>query len=126
MEIPFFVIGFIVFLGILTLLALVIAKRKGLAESKDGKYPKSYFLSQGIAIGISLGVPIGLALGNMALGLPFGLAMGYAIGLSLVEKNKDKIRPLTPEEEERKKKFKLLALALVLLGALVFALIYFF
>jgi hypothetical protein len=124
MELTFIVVGGLVLLGIISIAALLMVKRKELREPEDGMYPKGYFLNKGIAIGIPIGVPIGLALGNLAIGLPFGLAIGYAIGASWEEKNKDKIRPLTPEEEKRKKTLKMFTLALVLLGIILFAAVY--
>ena len=120
MEIPFIVVGGLILLGIVAIAALFLLKRKELEKAPaDGKYPKGHFLNKGIAIGIPLGLPIGLAMGNISLGLPLGLAIGYAIGASMEEKNKDKIRPLTPEEEERRKNLTKYTLGLLLLGALV-------
>ena len=120
MEIPFILVGGIILLGIVAIAALFLLKRKELEKTPaDGKYPKGHFLNQGIAMGIPLGLPIGLAMGNISLGLPIGLGNGYAIGASMEEKNKDKIRPLTPEEEERKKSLTKYTLALLLLGIIV-------
>lgn len=125
METQFLVVGGLILFGIVAVAALFLLKKKEPQETEDGKYPKGHFLSRGIAIGIPLGIPIGLAMGNMPLGLPIGLAIGYAIGTGMEEKNKDKLRPLTPEEEERKKMLARFTLALLFLGALVLAFIYF-
>jgi hypothetical protein len=124
MELEFIIIGSLILIGIVAILALILLKRKELKEPEDAMYPKGHFLNKGIAIGLPLGLPIGLAMGNMPLGLPIGLAIGYAIGTSLEEKNKDKIRSLTPEEEKRKKTLKMFALALVLLGIIMVAALY--
>ena len=127
MEIPFIVVGGLILLGIVAIAALFLLKRKELGKAPaDGKYPKGHFINKGMAIGIPLGLPIGLAMGNMPLGLPIGLAIGYAIGLNMEEKNKDKIRPLTPEEEDRKKTLTKFTLTLLFLGVLVFVAMYLF
>ncbi len=123
MEIPFILIG-LVLLGIIAIAVLFLLKRKNFKEPEDGMYPKGHFLNKGIAIGIPLGIPIGLAMGNISLGLPIGLGMGLAIGAAMEEKNKDKIRPLTEEEEKRKKTLTKFTLVLVLLGAVILAFIY--
>lgn len=124
MEIPLIAAALVLF-GIVAIAALFLLKRKELGKAPaDGKYPKGHFINQGIAIGIPLGLPIGLAMGNISLGLPIGLAIGYAIGLSMEEKNKDKIRPLTPEEEERKKNLTKFTIALLLLGVIVLAAVF--
>ena len=122
MEIPI-IAALVVFLGIVAIGALLLLNRKE-SQPEDGKYPKGHFLNKGIAIGIPLGIPLGLAMGNISLGLPIGLAIGVAIGMGLEEKNKDRIRPLTPEEEERKKKLTKYSLAILFIGILLLVAIF--
>ena len=87
---------------------------------KTGKYPEGHFYSQGIALGMALGLPLGLSLGNMALGPGFGLAIGVAIGKAMEDKNKDKIRPLTQEEKEMRKRTVIFSIVTLVAGICVF------
>ncbi len=101
--------------------AIIMARKKGLnAMEKDGKYPKGHYMGIGMAMGIPLGIPIGLALGNISLGPAIGAGFGLVFGAALEEKYKDKLRPLTEEEKENKKKLMLITIGILLLGALVF------
>jgi hypothetical protein len=125
MEIPFIIIAGLILFAVVAIGALFLVKRKGLEKvPADGKYPKGHFINKWMAIGIPLGLPIGLAMGNISLGLPIGLAIGYAIGASMEEKNKDKIRPLTSQEEERKNTLTKFTLAILIIGVLVLALVF--
>jgi len=71
-------------------------------EIKDGKY----FVE---------GYPIGLAVG-MGAGIAIGISIGIAIG-------RREQRPLTPEEERRRKKLVIAGVAIVLLGVIALALV---
>ena len=101
---------------------------------EEEKLPEGHFINQwtaiGIALGAGLGVPIGLVIGNPGLfgiGLPVGLAVGVAVGTSLENKAKKqgRIRPLTPEEERRKRTGVHIMVGLLVMGLLTAALFYF-
>jgi len=59
--------------------------------------------------------------GFFTIGLPIGLAIGVAVGTSLENnaKNEGKIRPLTEEEEKRKKLGVTIGLVFLSLGVLL-------
>jgi hypothetical protein len=100
----------------------------------DEKYPEGHFIALwtgiGIAIGAGLGIPFGLILKIPAffgIGLPIGLAIGSAIG-SIIEnkyKKEGKIRPLTAEEEKKKRLNIRMGIALCCFGILVLLLFMF-
>lgn len=99
------------------------------------KYPKGHFLELWTGIGIAvfsgIGIPLALITDNLALigiGPAIGVAVGISIGESLEQKylKEGKIRPMTEEEKEKGKILGLSALALLLLGILVFYLFYLF
>lgn len=72
---------------------------------ENKKYPKNYFVEQGLILGIPLGIPIGLAFGNIALGPAIGVGIGMILGTYFEKKyeKEGKIRPLTEKEEKIKK-----------------------
>ena len=61
------------------------------------------------------GYPIGLAVG-MGAGIAIGISIGIAIG-------RRESRPLTPEEESKRKKLVLAGVAILLLGVIALALV---
>jgi flagellar basal body-associated protein FliL len=97
------------------------------AFEKTGKHPKGHYMGIGMAIGIPLGIPIGVALGNVALGPALGIPMGVALGSALEKQHADELRPLTKEEEEKRKKLLWISLGLgtimLALGVTVFFLV---
>jgi hypothetical protein len=101
--------------------------------SEPQKHPEGYWMNQGIAIGISIGVAIGVAigvvLGNIAIGIPIGLGsgvgIGAAIGASLEARNKENVRPLTEGEIRGRRMAAILGIAILLLGLVVLAGVYF-
>ncbi len=101
-----------------------IKKQKEIRQKYPG-YPKDYWMSQGIAIGIAIGAGIGVALGNVAIGVGIGVAIGVAIGTSLEGQHKDEIRPITDEEKELQKQATLFSVGILLIGVVVFAIIFF-
>jgi flagellar basal body-associated protein FliL len=119
----------IVFL--LLIVGIVIAfytfKANKEAFEKTGKHPKGHYMGMGMAIGIPLGIPIGLAMGNLALGPAIGVSIGVAIGAALEKQHEDELRPLTKEEEEKRKKLLWIGLGLgtimLALGVTVFFLV---
>ena len=101
---PFIWISLIV-LAIVVIVAVIVA---GIAIRKSGtssnvvdreKQPKGYWISMGMSIGAGFGVALGLVFDNLALGIAFGAGFGVAIGAVLEQRNKDKIRPLTAQEQ---------------------------
>ncbi|MBT3464686.1 hypothetical protein HOD20_05520 [archaeon] len=101
-------------------LAIPAFKLKNEMYKKTGKYPVGHFMSQGIGLGIAIGMPIGMAIGNIAIGPAIGMGIGVAIGKGMEEKNKDKIRPLTKEEKELKKKKMWFLFAILVIGLIFF------
>jgi len=61
------------------------------------------------------GFPIGLAVG-MGAGISIGIGIGIAIG-------RRESRPLTPEEERRRKKLVIAGVAITVLGVIALALL---
>jgi len=89
--------------------------------SKDErKYPKGYWMSVGVSIGVAIGVALGPIFDNFGAGIGIGVALGTAIGASLEQRNKDNLRPLTEQEQARRKRSIAIGLALAaILGALL-------
>jgi len=61
------------------------------------------------------GFPIGLA-----VGVGGGMAIGISIGIALARRE---LRPLTPEEERRRKKFVIAGIAITVIGVIALALV---
>jgi heme/copper-type cytochrome/quinol oxidase subunit 2 len=61
------------------------------------------------------GFPIGLA-----VGLGGGMVIGISIGIAI---ERQKQRPMTPEEEKRRKRLTIAGIAITLLGVIVLALV---
>lgn len=91
----------------------------------QSKYPEGHFVNMWMAIGIAMfsgiGIPLSIATDNMGF-IGIGPALGVSIGLSIgsgIEakyKKEGKIRPLTKEEEMRRK--TLVTIGLLILTAL--------
>ncbi len=90
-------------------------------SNSEKKYPKGYWMSVGISLGVAIGVALGPLFDNMGVGIGIGVAIGSGIGASLEQKNKDKIRPLTEQEQKRQKWGVIFGLGLV--GILVLAMV---
>ena len=90
-------------------------------SKNERKYPKGYWMSVGISIGIAIGVAMGPIFDNFGVGIGIGVAIGSGIGASLERRNKDNIRPLTEQEQNRQKLGVVIGLALV--GILVLTLV---
>lgn len=110
---------------VLGLFAIVKSRKQAEIREKHPGYPKGYWLNQGFAIGIAIGAGIGVPLGNIALGIGVGIAIGAAIGSQLEKQHEDEIRPMTDEERKLKKQTALIAGGTLLLGLIVFVIVYF-
>ena len=103
-------------------------------EKNNKKYPEGHFIAMWMGIGIAIfsgfGILISIATNNLGL-IGIGPALGVAFGLSigqLIEtkyKKEGKIRPLTEDEKRRKKIAVMAALALLILGIIIFLLLMF-
>ncbi len=90
-------------------------------SKREIKHPKGYWMGVGISIGVAIGVALGPLFDNLGIGIAVGIAIGSGIGASLEQKNKDNIRPLTEQEQQRQKLGVVIGFALV--GILVLALV---
>ena len=93
-------------------------------EPKGKKYPEGHFIGLWMAIGIAifsgLGIPLSIATENYAfigIGPSLGIAIGLVIGQAIENKYK--------EERRRTKVAILVGLALLLVGVVVFLLLFF-
>jgi hypothetical protein len=95
---------------------------------KQDKYPKGHFVNMWMAIGIAIfsgiGVPLSIATDNpgfIGIGPALGVSIGLAIGSGIEEKYKreGKIRPLTKEEEGKRKTLVTIGLLILIVGALL-------
>ena len=97
------------------------------------KFPEGHFVGMwmGIAIAIftGVGVPLSIATGNpglIGIGPAIGVAFGLSVGSAIEAKHKKegKIRPLTEDEREKRKKAVTLGfvilIALAVLGFVIF------
>ena len=82
-------------------------------------------MAQGMGMGVAIGVGVGVALDNIALGIPIGVAIGAAIGAGLEKQHVDEIRPPTEEEKALARRSRLVVLATLALGVVVFLVFYF-
>ena len=101
--------------------------------NNNKKYPEGHFLGMWMGIGIAIfsgfGIPLCIATDNYGL-IGIGPAIGVAFGLSIGQaienkyKKENKIRPLTEEEKKRKKMAVFAGIAILMLGVIVFLLLY--
>ena len=92
----------LVIIAIVAVFIAGIAIRKSIASSNSvdrENQPRRYWISIGMSIGAGFGVALGLVFDNLALGIALGAGFGMAIGAVLEQRNKDKIRPLTTQEQ---------------------------
>ncbi|SFM47472.1 hypothetical protein [Methanolobus profundi] len=87
---------------------------------QEKRYPKGHFIAIGMLIGLPLGIPIGIAMGIMAIGPAIGLALGLGIGTYLEKKHNPNPLPMTPEEEDQRRKILAVLAGVFLLGILMF------
>lgn len=96
--------------------------------SEQKTYPPGHWISLGMSIGMGFGIPFGLLLGQVmgkmpvgfALGPAFGVTIGTAVGSYLEAENRDKIRPLTAEEEKSRRPRVILGVIFLIVGAALF------
>lgn len=74
-----------------------------------------------MVIGIPFGILLEFSMGNMAFGLPIGLCFVFVIAAAWEKKHEKELRPLTKQEKEMKKKSIYYAIALLVVGVIVFA-----
>lgn len=104
----------------LAVLSIPYIRKQREIIKKTGKYPEGYFLGQGMGLGLALGIPLGVGMGNVAIGPAIGLPLGVAIGKSMEKKYTDKIRPLTKEEKDIRKKLILFGCGALAIGIIAF------
>jgi uncharacterized membrane protein YiaA len=122
----------ILIMGLIAVMILVlgifaatkIKKQKEIQKKYPG-HPEGYWRSQGMGMGIAIGAGLGAALGNVAIGVGIGVAIGAAVGASLEQQHKDEIRPITDEEKELQKQATLFTVGILLVGIVVFVIVYF-
>jgi len=119
-------------MGLIAVMILVLGifavrqkKKQMEIQKKYPGYPKDYWKGQGLGTGIAIGAGLGAALGNVAIGVAIGVALGAAIGSNLEKQHKDEIRPITDEEKELQKQATLFSFGVLLIGAVIFAIIFF-
>ena len=125
---PFILISILIFvlIVVVALIVAAIAMRKSSVESiQDDQelHPRGYWISLGISIGAGFGVALGLVFDNLALGIAIGAAIGASIGGALEQKNKDKFRPFSEQEQKMQKWGVALGLLMLLVLAGIFAFI---
>ena len=112
-------------------------KDKGDMEYKKGqtkRYPKGHFIGWGMGIGIPIGIAIGYLLGRitgnfdgvLTNGIVMGIAIGTAIGITLEKKYNEDPRPLTEAEKGVRRMLLWVAIVVLALGVVAFAIVYFF
>jgi len=127
---PFILISILVFalIVVVALIVAAIAMRKSSVnsiQSDQELHPRGYWISVGISIGAGFGVALGLVFDNLALGIAIGVAIGVSIVGALEQKNKDKFRPLSEQEQKMQKWGVALGLLILLLFAGIFVLLLF-
>jgi hypothetical protein len=94
-------------------------------SKNEKKYPKGYWMGVGISIGIAIGVAMGPIFDNFGVGIGIGVAIGSGIGASLEQRNKDNLRPLTEQENKRKRWAVVVGLLFMLASVIAIALLLF-
>ena len=126
MNISILIMGLIaVMILALGIFAATKIKKQKEIQNKYPGHPKGYWSGQGLGTGIAIGAGLGAALGNVAIGVGIGVAIGAAIGSNLEKQHKDEIRPITDEEKELQKQSTLFGVGILLVGIVVFAIIFF-
>ena len=121
-----FIMGLIaVMILVFGILAFVQNKKLAEIRKKYPGYPKGHWMNQGLGSGIAIGAGLGVAMENIAIGVALGVAIGAAIGSRLEKQHEDEIRPITDEEEKIRKQSLLFAISTLLVGLLVFVVVYF-
>ena len=108
------------------LIVAIISNQKSSTETDltdDETRPQGYWISVGISIGAGFGVALGLVFDNLALGIALGAGIGVAIGAALEQRNKNRTRPLTVQEQRLQKWGISLGLLMLLVFVGIFVLI---
>lgn len=108
------------------LIVVIISNQKSSTETDltdDETRPQGYWISVGISIGAGFGVALGLVFDNLALGIALGAGIGVAIGAALEQRNKNRTRPLTVQEQRLQKWGISLGLLMLLVFVGIFVLI---
>lgn len=114
----------LVIVGALAVFATAIRKSSASSDpAGQEKHPQGYWMSIGISIGIGFGVALGTAFEDLALGIATGTAIGAGFGAALEHRNKDKVRPLTEQEKERRIRGTALGLIVLLIFVGAFGLL---
>jgi hypothetical protein len=114
---------------LIVIVALIVAglalRRSRAADITDtqAEQPQGYWISTGMSIGAGFGVALGLVFDNLALGIAIGAGFGVAIGAALEQRNKDKIRLLTAQEQRLQRWAVGIGLLLLLVFVGIFVLI---
>lgn len=77
------------------------------------------------AIGLAMGVAFGPIFNNLGVGIGIGTAIGAGIGMSLEQRFKDNLRPLTGWEKNQQKWGLIIGLALVGSLAVILTIVFF-
>lgn len=114
-----------VMIVVLAIFAVRQARKQNEIRKQHPGYPKGYWMNQGVGIGIALGAGIGVALNNLAIGVGVGVAIGAGIGSQMEKQHKDEIRPMTDAEKALQRQSIMMMTGTLLVGIVVFVLIYF-
>ena len=94
------------------------------------KFPEGHFVSQYMAIFMPLGIIWGILIepAFIAVGVAIGFVIGLVVGTSLEEryKNQGLIRPLTKQEQDKKKIVLKIAPIIGIIVAVAFLLVFLF
>jgi zinc transporter ZupT len=94
-------------------------------SKNERRHSKGYWMSIGISLGVAMGAALGMTLDNLGAGIGIGVAIGAGIGAALEQKNKDNIRPLTEQENRRRRWAVILGLLILLASVIATILIWF-
>jgi hypothetical protein len=94
-------------------------------SKNEKKYPKGYWMGVGLSIGVAIGVALGPLFDNIGIGIAIGIAIGSGIGASLEQRYKDNIRPLTEQENKRRRWAVIIGLLILLASVIATILLWF-
>ena len=103
-------------------------RRTAQGTAMTDKYPQGHWMGIGVAVGVFAGYVLSFLLGiltdNTKWAISFapaiGGTLGIVIGYALEKKYKDRIRPLTAEEQKTRRWATLILLLLFALGVFAF------
>jgi hypothetical protein len=94
-------------------------------SKNEKKYPEGYWMGVGLSIGVAIGVALGPLFDNIGIGIAIGIAIGSGIGASLEQRYKDNIRPLTEQENKRRRWAVIIGLLILLASVIATILLWF-